>query len=535
MQNICKNLFLLFVGISLVHGMNQDHADGQFSSRGGNHQIKVVKNPIKRGVSYYFSTIGELGRLPLDLLEVIFKKAIQPENGLALTTEPLRKEIEKFIRQRVTQSITWKAKISDADLFFLNGGWQMSNNLVYQLPNGNRASCILKPLPHFPSLFSNLRETCMQGQLSDRALMTFSLHTNLTSLKLRDYFSFDCPYNGRGLASLSTLTKLKRLALANYLGLTDQEFSSLSNLVNLTSLKLDTLKNFSGNALEVLSKLVKLNSLSLDDCAGVQEENYVYLSNLTNLTSLEVKNVEDLPDDIISILAKISKLTYLSLESSPRVEEDLAQLSKLENLLSLNLFCSWSPDELPSLSSLTKLTSLDLGIEMNLGPLIGDIIILHLSNLANLKSLHLECWESVTDVGLSHISRFTNLTDLNLGGLEGITDNGLIHFSNFKNLTSLFLDFCKQLTGDGLAHLSNCTNLRTLNLRECKNITDKGLLYLSNFTKLTAFDFEGLENITNQGLSKLFASANFKHIRRTNVEGCSMLSDEGSDSLSDFV
>lgn len=475
MKKLYKNLILLLSGISLAYGMNQDHREGQLSTVGGNYwgQKKQTKSQVS-------SNIGELGCLPLELLTIIFKKALQPKWDYNLTTEPISKGIEAFIRKDVTCSIRWfSCELKDEVWGFLNGRLEGLDTFKKRTTNGGVYN-LLYPLLNFSSLLSYLTKICIaEVKLTDSSFSYFPRYTNLTSLELNCDRENDIA--DKVLASISNLTNLKRLALSRFYVITAQGFPSLSNLINLTSLKL--------------------------------------------------KGLIDLPDDIISIIAKLSKLTDLNLSESNGVDDAFAQVSKLENLLSLNLSHAWADVDVPSLSRLTKLTSLNLRGDFGDHPLNDTLSCL--SNLVNLTSLDLLGSSRITDVGLSHISRFTNLTDLNLGLLDSITDNGLVYLSNFKGLTSLCLIYCIKLTGDGLSHLSKCTNLHTLNLRGCKNITDQGLLYLSNFTKLTMFNFLKLR-ITDQGLFRLFASANFKHIRRYDVIDCS-LSEWGYGSIEGLV
>jgi len=82
---------------------------------------------------------------------------------------------------------------------------------------------------------------------------------------------------------------------------------------------------------------------------------------------------------------------------------------------------------------------------------------------------------TITDNGLEYISELRQLRRLHLGGSLGITDAGLVHVAKLEQLASLALVYCDNVTDAGILHLkSNLQQLTSLDLDSCNDITETG-------------------------------------------------------------
>ncbi|MCD6026554.1 MAG: hypothetical protein K0R08_1073, partial [Solimicrobium sp.] len=132
--------------------------------------------------------------------------------------------------------------------------------------------------------------------------------------------------------------------------------------------------------------------------------------------------------------------------------EEMAQLTKLTKLTSLNIQCNRLPNgSWVHLKNLTNLTSLNIGSN-DLGP----ERVSHLENLTNLTFLNIS-FNNLGAGGVAHITKLTSLTYLGIGDNHlGYGDGA--HLANLTNLTSLDLGGT-ELAFDDAVHLTKLTKL----------------------------------------------------------------------------
>lgn len=133
----------------------------------------------------------------------------------------------------------------------------------------------------------------------------------------------------------------------------------------------------------------------------------------------------------------ISSRHFDSNRTMCRVLSKISQ--KLQRLRSLSLFVGWNDTDVGFLTSLTKLTKLDLK-----HTLIDDDGVYNISNLTNLKELSLGCTK-VSDVAMRNLCGLSNLTKLDLSATM-VQDAGVQGLSNLTNLT--LLDLRQTRVGD---------------------------------------------------------------------------------------
>jgi hypothetical protein len=119
--------------------------------------------------------------------------------------------------------------------------------------------------------------------------------------------------------------------------------------------------------------------------------------------------------------------------------------------------------DISSLSSLTKLTSLDLN---SANGITGDIS--SLSSLTNLRFIDLRSAKGISG-DISSLSSLTKLTSLDLNSANGITGD-ISSLSSLTQLTAIALGAATGIRGD-ISSLSLLTNFRFIDLRSAKGIS----------------------------------------------------------------
>ena len=319
--------------------------------------------------------------------------------------------------------------------------------------------------------------------------------TYLSGLTELTYLDLDGCTNVYQLPSMSELKNLSYLNLS-YTEITD--LTPLFAVPDLTDLRmcgtvitnLDTLSALKKlNRLDLsrteitdltsLSELTELTDLDLHYCQGTIDLSV--LSGLNNLTQLNLGGTE------ATSLAALAGFTNLNKLDLSRIEiNDLTPLSKLTNLVDLNLYlCTLNCDPSP-LANLKNLTVLNLSSTE-----ITNITAL--SGLTNLSELNLESCSKIKV--LPPMTRFTNLSRLNLS-YTGITD--ISYLSALNKLTVLNLSNTEIADISSLAELKhltdlNLTNTKITDISSLSQLEDLKNLNLSSCTEIT--DFSPVDNL----------------------------------------
>ncbi|SPJ31975.1 BTB/POZ domain-containing protein [Candidatus Protochlamydia amoebophila] len=163
---------------------------------------------------------------------------------------------------------------------------------------------------------------------------------------------------------------------------------------------------------------------------------------------------------------------------------------------------------------------------------LADAHLLALKNCENLKLLHLEACQAITDDGLAHLALLTSLQHLNLYFCVNLTDAGLAHLTPLTALQHLNLSYCWKITDAGLAHLTPLTDLQHLNLSDCENLTDAGLAHLTPLTALLYLNLSKCYHLTNVGLAHLAPLTGLQYL---NLKWCWNLTDAGFSHLASLT
>lgn len=263
------------------------------------------------------------------------------------------------------------------------------------------------------------------------------------------------------------------------------------------------------------------------------------LSKLTDLISLNLKGCKSLED--LTPISGLSRLTSLNLGNCRSIK-DVSSLANLINLTFLSLE-SCSIKHLAGLSGLISLTTLNLSGCRSL------IEVSALSGLSNLVSLDLAGCSALQDI--SGLTALSNLSLLSLRGCKAIEE--LSSINGLDKLTWLDLSDCNalkdisgiaglsslrtlDLSGCGtlreLPDVSSLDNLSSLNLSDCKSIKDiSGLASLTNLTSLKLSKCRALRDVS--------AISGLNSLRSLDISGSNYLKDvsvlSGLRSLSSLV
>jgi Leucine-rich repeat (LRR) protein len=203
--------------------------------------------------------------------------------------------------------------------------------------------------------------------------------------------------------------------------------SFLNNLINLKKL------NLSSTGIVTLSSLANLTQLTHLDLSNTNIEDITPLATLTNLKHLDISMCNEINPIYTFILAKLKCLTTLKTDCTilgPHLVGILLELTKLEilSLSSKELTCQ----QVAKISTMTKLTSLELvgNNHTDLSPL---------SNLFNLISLTLSGYQGIDVEDLQWLFDLNKLTILKMH-LKYTAQDVLSFVATLPYLTDLYLD-----------------------------------------------------------------------------------------------
>lgn len=142
-----------------------------------------------------------------------------------------------------------------------------------------------------------------------------------------------------GLAVLGKLTKLRRLKLG-YHSFTPAGLAGLSGLTNLESLSLESVEGcVTGDSLRSLSKLVHLRKLNLDSCPTFDDSAMAALAHFTELEHLNIAKTMFKRGLSYITSETHPRLTFLDISFSEKLDDaGLKYITQLQNLSTLHLF-----------------------------------------------------------------------------------------------------------------------------------------------------------------------------------------------------
>jgi internalin A len=297
--------------------------------------------------------------------------------------------------------------------------------------------------------------------------------------------------NDNDLQRLTELKNLKRLDLS-FTYVTDQGIERLRQLPQLEELTLDTAEFITDAAISYLRANKSLRKLNLRG-TDITDISLPYIAELTGLRSLDLSYTQ-LGDLGIESLPALANLEELNLGGTRISGLNLSVLKLLPKLRKLafngiqrrNAGACWSPLitdlDLDSISQLSNLEELDLGIGVSLGrtgvPVgggnckvaggikIGDLALTKIAKLKKLRRLDVS-GAKITPAGLKVLERLPQLERLSVWNCSALDDSAAPILSAMANLT--FLDLSYTGAGDATLHaLESLPHLKFLYLTDTK-------------------------------------------------------------------
>lgn len=270
-------------------------------------------------------------------------------------------------------------------------------------------------------------------------------------------------------------------------------YSNLEHLTMPKSFLCSTTKTPHALLLEIIDLISKLETLhSLD------------LSTWTDSSDKETL----ITDNLLQRLSSKS-LHKLNVAGSEKITDDgVSYITTYSNLTSINLSkCNLSDNSLIKISKLTKLTHLDISLNL----LITDPGIKNIAKLDNLKYINLSELSGVTDKGIKYIcGGCKNLEHIELSGHYGVTNASLKELSALPNLRIIIIHDCFSINGHGLKYLS--INVEHLDLFGCGKINENDLATISNLSKLVYLNIGHITNISDESFLYLHSLRNLTNL-----------------------
>ena len=289
---------------------------------------------------------------------------------------------------------------------------------------------------------------------NDVLVRTLTICDNLQELEVSYYYSrsnnlhdlrknFSSDFSSSCWKKLTTILTLRRLSIYSC-NVTDNDIANISKHPTLQELVIDNSSCLSRYSLQSICTMVQLKKLLYKGTTGFED-----IIKLLNLTDLDISDTS------------IENNVFAEICSSSLALKSLA----LHNCYKLNDVAFFS------LSMQLTLQKLDVS---------GDM---------------------VTDLVLHHVSTLAQLTDLNLASCAMITDEGIQCLTSLTNLHWLNISYCYLLTNISLVYLS-ALPISYLSATACK-ITDEGMLYASMMSHLKELDITKCVSVSENGLSNI--------------------------------
>lgn len=330
--------------------------------------------------------------------------------------------------------------------------------------------------------------------------------TQLTSLALDKVLVCDDDL----IAVFKSLTQLAHFVLRDNRDVTDVAIGAMRCLHHLSSLTLEACSSITGRGLTSLIELSCLARVGIASCPSFGDAGMLHLCALRfvrvllftgcesvtrtgighllrasfagvleSLTFCACRSTRDSPEALTaaiveSVQASCRDLHLASCNEQHMTVTDLAALTRLHHLVSLQLSGCWYPTEEAFgfvLPTLTRLEVLDISVCRNLT---DDAFHKICAALAYVKTLKFEECAHITSRAFARISALAHLCTLHIGGAVGMSDAALECIADVPHLTALSLSQCPKLTNRGLLLLCKMGTLRRVELHENVRISSAG-------------------------------------------------------------
>jgi Leucine-rich repeat (LRR) protein len=282
------------------------------------------------------------------------------------------------------------------------------------------------------------------------------LRSNTKSRNIESVDFSKIEINDQMASQVAELDSVVQLVLRQS-AMTDQGWSSLSQLKSLQHLDLRECPINSPQLLKVVGSMHQLKSFRLSGKAGncsVDDAGLECLQKLANLRLLSLDGVK-VGDVGLKHIGEHTKLTELYLSETLITDATLSQFTSLRELKKLRL-----AQTAVTASGFVQLTSLPIEeLDVSQCANIDDAGCVELGKLTTLKRLNL--WsDPVGDVGLQHLGKLSRLQWLNLDNTK-ITDAGLPWLQGLPELGFLHLG-STVVSDNGLPSLTMLKSLKQL-------------------------------------------------------------------------
>ncbi len=261
-----------------------------------------------------------------------------------------------------------------------------------------------------------------------------------------------------GYAVLLGLPELRELELRS-LPTNDEAMKTIGQLHRLKALILASLP-IGDDALAVIGKLPALEELDLDGLEKITSAGIAHLPDCHALRRVSFGGIQ-VTSKMVEAVARCPNLDSLSVSGNPLTDADVAPLSALKKLKTLNLngtsvsgsvFLKWPPR-----SSFTAL-SMDGAPGVNDEALKGIV-----TAFSKLEQLDFTAAPTgLTAAGFAPLSHLRSLRSLHIAG-DGVNDEAASHLAKCDSLESLNIP-AAHLTDPGIAALARLPRLSGLNL-----------------------------------------------------------------------
>jgi hypothetical protein len=292
---------------------------------------------------------------------------------------------------------------------------------------------------------------------------------------LEGIFMRDQPITGEGLKLICACPRLKILDLTKT-QIVDDDLVHVVKAVNLETLRVPETKV---------------------TAAGV-----VHLKGLTHLEQLSLPR--NVGREVISTIAGWPTMRYFDPWPAGITDQDMAQLSKLERLNSVNLSqAQLTAEGYSHLAKMHEVTNIQLPVNVPAGIC---------ANFSQMKLQSFSFPRSTVDEDLTH---FTEMESLQFVYAPAqLTDEGMKHLAKIRNLNNLMLTISDNVTDEGLKHLTSLKKLQTLALSH--HFTDAGMVYIAKIKSLEQVNLVRNSPVTERGIAML---ATLPNLRALTVSG----------------
>ena len=346
--------------------------------------------------------------------------------------------------------------------------------------------------------------------------MTADDFTRFSGLKeLRTVRLRDIKVGDNALAFLPTTPAVTYLELAN-LTLTDAVLTHIAPLRDLTDIRIESDRQFSGAGLEKLASLPILKKVAFGN-TGINDAAAKALAAAKNLETLDLTSAS-VTDEGIAGFGAFTKLTSITLSDCKQMHgTTLSAWGSMATLRYLNLHgCPLVADAFTSIAKFTQLTDLNLEGAAAL----NDETLAALAPLTKLTRF--TAWQSrITGTGFTAFRGSTELRSLNLNSATPISAEGLAAIAAaFPNLEGLQLGEGARLQGADFRPLAILKMLKNLEAR-IPTLDDAAMAEIANVSSLETLDVD-FSAVTPAGITALKP---LKNLTKLLVEACKNLGD----------